>query len=315
MYNVEIQAEDSGGIKASLPVTVTVANDAEGVEPTITTRRPPATYRENGTSAVYTFRASEPQRGPIRWSLEGTDWEDFTITADSSGRGVLAFISPPDYEKPGDSDGQNDYELTVIATDEDGHVDRLSFTITVTEVDEGPEVSGPSSFSINENESLPNAVYTARDPEGSNVARWSVGGRDGGDFFITQGGTLYFRSPPDYERPADSNRDNMYEVTIQPSDGRNNGSYPVTVTVTNVNEAPIITTTSRTAFSQPENRISTLSTFRATDPEGGTVKWLVAGTDDGRLFTIDERGQFSFREENPPDFDAPRMWTATTFTT
>ena len=219
---------------------------------------------------------------------------------------MLAFISPPDYENPEDSDRGNDYELTVIATDEDSHVDRLSFTITVTEVDEGPEVSGPSSFSINENESLPDAVYTARDPEGSNVARWSVGGRDGGDFTITQGGTLYFRSPPDYERPADSNRDNVYEVTIQPSDGRNNGSYPVTVTVTNVNEAPIITTTSRTAFSQPENRTSTLSTFRATDPEGGTVKWLVAGTDDGRLFTIDERGQFSFREENPPDFDDPK---------
>ena len=306
VYNVKSGARTRvGGNKASLPVTVTVANDAEGVEPTITTRRPPATYRENGTSAVYTFRASEPQRGPISWSLQGADSGDFIITGVGSGRAVLAFSSPPDYEKPADSDGQNDYELTVIATDEDGHIDRLSFTITVTEVDEGPEVSGPSSFSINENESLPDAVYTATDPEGLNVARWSVGGRDGGDFFITQGGTLYFRSPPDYERPADSNRDNMYEVTIQPSDGRNNGSYPVTVTVTNVNEAPIITTTSRTAFSQPENRTSTLSTFRATDPEGGTVTWLVAGTDDGRLFTIDERGQFSFREENPPDFDNP----------
>ena len=304
MYNVEIQATDSGGIKASLPVTVTVANDAEGEEPAITTRRPPATYRENGTSAVYAFRASEPQRGPVSWSLEGTDREDFTITADSSGRGVLEFTSPPDYENAADSDRQNDYELTVIATDEDGHVDRLSFTITVTEVDEGPEVSGPASFSIAENEGLPNAVYTATDPEGLNVARWSVGGRDGGDFFITQGGTLYFRSPPDYESPADSDRDNVYEVTIQPSDGRNNGAYPVTVTVTNVNEAPTITTTSRTAFSQPENRSSTLYTFRATDPEGGTVTWLAAGP-DGSLFIIDEGGRFSFREENPPDFDNP----------
>ena len=304
VYNVEIQATDDGGNPATLPVTVTVENDAEGEEPTITTRRPPATYRENGTSAVYTFRASEPQRGPIRWSVEGTDRDDFTITADSGGRGVLAFTSPPDYENAADSDRQNDYELTVIATDEDGHVDRLSFTITVTEVDEGPEVSGSASFTIAENEGLPNAVYTATDPEGSNVARWSVGGRDGGDFFITQGGTLYFRSPPDYESPADSDRDNVYEVTIQPSDGRNNGAYPVTVTVGNVNEAPIITTTSRTAFSQPENRTSTLSTFRATDPEGGTVTWLAAGPDGG-LFTIDEGGRFSFREDDPPDFDAP----------
>ncbi len=305
VYNVEIQAEDSGGIKASLPVRVTVENDAEGVEPTITTRRPPATYRENGTSAVYTFRASEPQRGPISWSLEGADSGDFIITGVGSGRAVLAFSSPPDYEKPADSDGQNDYELTVIATDEDGHVDRLSFTITVTEVDEGPEVKGPSAFTIAENGSLSNAVYTATDPEGSNVARWSVGGRDGGDFFITQGGTLYFRSPPDYERPADSNRNNEYEVTIQPSDGRNNGAYPVTVTVTNVNEPPEIRSGSKTSFMQQENRTSRLHTYSATDPEGGTVTWLVAGTDDGRLFTIDARGQFSFREENPPDFDDP----------
>ena len=303
VYNVEIQAEDSGGIEASLPVTVTVENDAEGVEPTITTRRPPATYRENGTSAVYTFRASEPQRGPIRWSLEGTDWEDFTITADSSGRGVLAFISPPDYENPEDSDRGNDYELTVIATDEDGHVDRLSFTITVTAVDEGPEVSGPSTFSINENESLPDAVYTAKDPEGRNVARWSVGGRDGGDFFITQGGTLYFRSPPDYESPADSDRDNVYEVTIQPSDGRNNGAYPVTVTVTDVDEPPEFRKGSKDSFSYRENGAAALYTYRATDPEGAEVTWSVSGV-DARAFTIDrDTGVLTFR--NPPDHDAP----------
>ena len=304
VYNVEIQAEDSGGIEASLDVTVTVANDAEGVEPTITTRRPPATYRENDTRTVYTFRASDPQRGPIGWSLEGNDAEDFTIDRDSSGRGMLAFISPPDYENPEDSDGQNDYELTVIATDQDGHVDRLSFTITVTEVDEGPEVSGPPSFEIDENGSLSNAVYTATGPEGLNVARWSVGGRDGGDFFITQGGTLYFRSPPDYESPADSGRDNVYEVTIQPSDGRNNGAYPVTVTVTDVDEPPEIKSGSKTSFMQPENRTSRLHTYSAADPEGGTVTWAVVGLDAG-LFTIDERGQFSFREENPPDFDNP----------
>ena len=304
VYNVVVQATDDGGNPDTLDVTVTVANDAEGEEPTISTRRPPPTYRENDTRTVYTFRASDPQRDTITWSLSGRDRGDFTITPDSSGRGVLAFSIPPDYENPEDSDRQNDYELTVIATDEDDNVDRLSFTITVTEVDEGPEVSGPPSFSIAENEGLPNAVYTATDPEGLNVARWSVGGRDGGDFFITQGGTLYFRSPPDYESPADSDRDNVYEVTVQPSDGRNNGAYPVLVNVTNVNEAPTITTTSRTAFSQPENRTSTLYTFRATDPEGGTVTWLAAGPDGG-LFIIGEGGRFSFREEKPPDFDNP----------
>ena len=304
VYNVVVQAADDGRNVDTLDVTVTVANDAEGEEPTITTRRPPATYRENDTRTVYTFRASDPQRGAtITWTLEGTDWEDFTITADGSGRGVLAFISPPDYENAADSDGQNDYELTVIATDEDDNVDRLSFTITVIAVDEGPEVSGPSSFEIDENGSLPNAVYTATDPEGSNVARWSVGGRDGGDFFITQGGTLYFRSPPDYERPADSDRDNVYEVTIQPSDGRNNGAYPVTVTVTDVDEPPEFRKGSKDSFSYRENAAAALYTYRATDPEGAEVTWSVSGA-DGDHFKIDsETGVLTFK--NPPDHDDP----------
>ena len=304
VYNVVVQAMDDGNNPATLPVTVTVANDAEGVEPTITTRRPPATYRENDTRTVYTFRASDPQRGAtITWTLEGTDWEDFTITADSSGRGMLAFISPPDYENAADSDGQNDYELTVIATDEDDNVDRLSFTITVIAVDEGPEISGPSSFEIDENGSLPNAVYTAADPEGSNVARWSVGGRDGGDFFITQGGTLYFRSPPDYERPADSDRDNEYEVTIQPSDGRNNGAYPVTVTVNDVDEPPEFRKGSKDSFSYRENGAAALYTYQATDPEGADVTWSVSGADAGRFDIGGETGVLTFRE--PPDHDDP----------
>ena len=304
VYEVTIEARDDGSNTRALSVTVTVTNDAESVEPTISTRRPPTTYRENGTSAVYTFRASEPQRGPITWSLQGDDRADFTLTVDSSGRGVLAFSSPPDYENPADADRLNDYELKVIATDEDGHRDWLSFTVTVTDVNEGPEVSGPSTFTIAENGRLSNAGYTATDPEGQHIARWSVGGRDGGDFFITQGGTLYFRSLPDYDRPADSDRDNVYEVTIQPSDGRVLGSYPVTVTVTDVNEAPEIRSGSAASFTQQENRTSRLYTYSATDPEEGAVTWSVGGT-DGRLFTIDERGQFSFKEENPPDFDTP----------
>ena len=274
------------------------------MEPTISTRNPPSTYRENGTSTVYTFRASDPQRQSITWSLQGEDRADFTLTVDSSGRGVLSFSSPPDYEIPADSNRGNDYELTVVATDEDSHHDRLSFTVTVTEVNEGPEVSGPSTFTIAENGRLSNAVYTARDPEGGHIARWSVGGRDGGDFFITQGGTLYFRSLPDYDRPADSDRDNVYEITIQPSDGRVLGSYTVTVTVTDVNEAPEIRSGSTTSLTQQENRTSRLYSYSATDPEEGAVTWSVGGT-DGNNFTIDERGQFSFREENPPDFDTP----------
>ena len=137
-------------------------------------------------------------------------------------------------------------------------------------------------------------------PEGGSVTRWTVGGSDGGDFNISQEGVLTFRNLPDYERPADSNRDNVYELQVRPYDGRYYGSFDVTVTVTDVNERPTITSTSSsaTALRQYENVTSRLYTYRATDPERSTVTWSVGGT-DGRFFAIDESGQFSFKEENP----------------
>ena len=313
VYDVTVQARDDGFNTASLPVTVTVSNDPEGVEPTISTRRPPSTYRENGSSTVYTFRASEPQRGPISWSLEGTDGGDFAITKDSSGRGALTFSPSPDFENPSDSDRQNDYELTVVATDEDGHSDKLSFTITVTEVNEGPEISrvgsAPGSVPENYDPSSVLARYAATDPEdpSAQITRWSTSGRDGGDFIMNEQGELRFRHTPDYERPADSNRNNVYEVTVRASDGRVYGNFDETITVTPVNEPPTITTTgsSATALRQNENLTSRLYTYRATDPEGGsTIAWSVGGV-DARFFAIDERGQFSFREENPPNYEIP----------
>ena len=172
-YLVTVQAQDDGFNIARLGVTVMVTNDAEGVEPTISTRTPPATYRENGTSAVYTFRATDPQRDPLTWSLEGDDGGDFTITEDSSGRGVLAFSTPPDFEALADLDRDNDYELTVIATDEDSHADRLEVTITVTDectsAGEPPCAPSRSGVSSASDTSLRVTWSTPRTPSGTSI--------------------------------------------------------------------------------------------------------------------------------------------------
>ena len=308
LYEIAVVATDEQRLTDSFDVTVTVTNHAESVEPTISTRRPPAAYRENGTSTVYNFRASDPQRGPIAWSRTGTDASAFAL----SDSGELTFVSPPDFESPSDSDLQNDYELTVVATDEDSHSDRLAFTITVTDVNEGPEItrvgSDPGSVAENYGQTQVLARYTAIDPEDTNakISRWGTSGRDGGDFVMNEQGELRFRYSPDYERPADSNRDNIYEMTVRASDGRYYGTFEETVTVMPVNEAPTITTTSSSAtgLRQPENRTSRLYTYRATDPEGSSITWSLGGADGG-FFTIDQRGEFSFSENTPPDFEFP----------
>ena len=99
---------------------------------------------------------------------------------------------------------------------------------------------------------------------------------------------MTFRNTPNYESPADSNRDNEYLVSVRASDGRYYGYFNVTVTVEDVNEPPEINTGSRTEFTFRENGTGSLYTFRATDPERGTITWLKAGV-DATFFTIDER--------------------------
>ena len=303
VYEVEIRPYD-GRYYGSFDVTVTVVDVNE--PPTITTTSSSATtlrQNENLTTRLYTYRATDPEGGTtITWSVGGVDGRFFII--DERGQFSFSESSPPDYEIPGDSGGDNVYDATIQVRDDGGNTASLPVTVTVTEVNEGPEVMGTDRFTISENRNLTNSAYSARDPELSNVVSWRLAGRDAGDFAITQGGTLYFRSPPDYEQPADSNRDNVYEVSVSPSDGRNTGSFEVTVTVTDVNEPPEFRRGSTTYFTQPENRTSRLYTYSAADPEQGAITWTVGGT-DGNFFAIDERGQFSFREESPPDFDTP----------
>ena len=85
-------------------------------------------YPENGTSDLYTYRATDPEGNDLTWGLSGTDRGAFAI----SETGVLSFIDPPDYESPTDSRRNNVYEVTVEAGDGDGNTARLEVTVTVT---------------------------------------------------------------------------------------------------------------------------------------------------------------------------------------
>ena len=233
--------------------------------------------------------------------MEGTDGEDFAIY-----NGILTFRRLPDFELPVDSDEDNVYEISVVAADRAGLRDTVDAVIAITEQPEGPVIAGGTSFTVTENYDITQVLgsYTATDAKERRPVypRWSLSGRDGGDFVIDPtSGALTFRYAPDYDRPADADRNNVYEVTVRGYDSRAYGNLNVTVTVTAENEPPAFSTGSRTEFTFSENRTGTIYTYRATDPEGGTITWSVSGV-DGSYFTIDDRGTLSFA--NPLDFEA-----------
>ena len=299
-YEVTVRASD-GQVYGTYDVTVTVEAVDEAPEFQSGSRNS-FTYRENGTSDLYTYRATDPEGADVSWSVSGTDGRDFAITTDSSGRGVLSFEEPPDYDDPADDDEDNEYEVTVVATDQTGHAAGLAVTVIVTDVNEGPKVSGTAEYTVRENHEAALGTYTARDPEDPDleITRWSVTGRDGGDFAINEDGELSFRSPPDYERPADGNRDNVYEVTVRASDGSYYGNFEVTVTVEAVNEPPDITGDIEITYQ--ENGDRALETYQATDPEKTDITWGLSGVDAG-AFAISETGELTFR--SVPDYEVP----------
>ena len=90
-YTVTVTATDSFGISSTITVTIKVGDVDEMPE---LVGEAPEEYAENGTGAVATFTAADPEGKSITWTLGGTDAAAFSIE-----NGVLRFMSPPDYER------------------------------------------------------------------------------------------------------------------------------------------------------------------------------------------------------------------------
>ena len=224
--------------------------------------------------------------------LAGPDASHFEIAAN----GDLSFKDPPDYDARADANGDNTYEVTVGVRDTADQTDTVDVTVTVTNVDEAPDVSGPTHVTIEENSTTFVGSYSAIDPEGAAVSWESLAGPDTSYFEIAANGDLRFKSTPDYEARADK----TYEVTVRASDETGHtGTRAVIVTVTNVDEAPTITGEASIEFA--ENTTGTVETYSASDPEGGTIAPSLSGP-DADDFTFNS-GVLSFRAT--PNHEAP----------
>ena len=97
-------------------------------------------YPENGEVAVATYTATDPEdAGAIKWSLAaGDDAEDFEIGESS---GVLTFAETPDYEMAADGDTNNEYTVTVVATDADSMTTEKVVMVEVTNEEEAGTVT------------------------------------------------------------------------------------------------------------------------------------------------------------------------------
>ena len=322
-YSVNVSVSDGkasdGTASTSTDSTITVTITVENVdEPPLIVGETSIEFAENGTGTVDTYSASDPEGAAVTWLLPaGRDGSAFALSAS----GVLTFNAPPDHET------QDMYEVILRASSEGEkgmQTGTLDVTVTVTNVNEPADISFAASggvtvtdnaLSVDENYDGTLASFSASDPEGEAglTYEWSVGGTDRLDFAVTGGGgVLSFAAIPDYELPADSGGNNVYDITVQATEVDDGdpltleltGRLDVTVTITNENERPVVRRSSGTGpFSIEENSGTDVGRFVATDPEGQGVTWSLETTGDHGRFEIDAaNGALSFKEA--PDYES-----------
>ena len=285
-YEVTVTATDAdGNIAPAVPFTVTVTNVRETATLTITglTNRSVA---ENESFTGPTPTLTGTPIGEVAWTLDGADAADFTIAA---ATGVVSMV-PRDFENPQDANVDNDYEVTVTATDADGNIaPAVPFTVTVTNVRETATltITGLTNRSVAENESFTGPTPALTGTPIGEVA-WTLDGADAADFTIAAATGVVSMVPRDYENPQDANVDNVYEVTVTATDADGNiaPAVPFTVTVTNVRETATLTITGLTNRSVAENDVVHVGAPTLTGTPVGSVTWSLDGN-DASAFTID----------------------------
>ena len=154
-YMVTLMAEDSFGDSDTIMVTIMV-NDVDEV-PEVTGDAT-VEYAENGTGAVATYTAVDPEMTAIAsWSLGGDDAGDFSIEG-----GVLMFKESPDFEMAMDTGTDNIYMVTVQAMDSTRKTGMEMVAVEVTNVEE----AGMVTLSALQPQSNVELTATLTDPDG-----------------------------------------------------------------------------------------------------------------------------------------------------
>ena len=286
-----------GKYENSTEIVLDILVDEANEPPVFTSSSDPISVNENFSAVMHTAAASDPEDDALTYSLAGSDAEAFSIDASS---GALSFANAPDFEAPTDANSDNTYELSLQASDGKASVSQ-SLSISVTDVNEAPSITSAASADVTENSTGTIHTAAASDPEG-NTLTYTISGTDADDFNIdSSSGALSFAEAPDFEIPTDADGDNTYQLSLEASDGTNTSSQALTISVSNVNEAPTIT--SATTASLAENDDGFSYTIIASDVDADdTHTYSIVGGADKALLILDG-AELSF--VSAPDYETP----------
>lgn len=144
-----------------------------------------------------------------------------------------------------------------------------------------PVFTSADSATVAENAAATTVVYkaVATDADGDPIT-YTLGGTDAGAFNISATGDVTLKAPADFETKA------SYSFQVIASDGEHSTTKAVTLNVTDVNDAPVITSGAEETIAENSPIATVVYTAIATDQDGDVLTFSLTG-DDADAFNID----------------------------
>ncbi len=285
-YQVLVEVTDNSpynlqdmGVLQVISVTVENVNEVPTFKDEI------FTLPENSTegTVIGTLVATDPEEATLTYSI--------TNNPDPNNNGTPAFLLQDDQLLVNDQEDLN-YEtnptlsITAQASDGSGTDDAtigtndVTITVNLTDVNEAPIITSPNTVDVPENTREVLTVQ-ATDPEGDSLTFSIIGGADADSFQINpHTGNLSFKTAPDFENLASAANTNTYQVQVEVIDnGKLTAVQLISVTVTDVNEAPTFNNQTFTLLENSTNN-TLIGTLSAIDPEGATLTYSITNNSD-----------------------------------
>ena len=306
-YSFGFFAYDGNGGEDFILVTINVTdvdetseNNAPVFKDGSSTTRSIAENTASGANIGSPIAATDADDDTLTYTLGGTDASSFGIASTS---GQLRTSAALNYET------KSSYSVSVSVSDSNGGSDSIPVTINVTNVNEAPSfASSTATRSIAENTAANTnigSVVTATDPD-SDTLSYTLGGTDASSFGIV-GTTGQLRTSAALDRETKAS----YAVTVTASDGSLSDTISVTISITNVNEAPTFasSTATRSIAENTATNQNIGAAFTATDVDSGnTITYSIPTTGDAAAFSIvSNTGQL--KTKNALNYESKNAYT------
>ena len=229
------------------------------------------------------FLSGDTPVGKVTYTLGGTDAALFTIDPNTG----QVSMEPRDFETPEDANGDNIYELSITATDEDANSVRESWRVTIEDLNDIFTIDAIADTTIDENTEYTGPVPALSGDAPIGNVTYTLGGTDAALFTINPTTGQVSMEPRDFEVPEDANSDNIYELSITATDeDANSARESWRVTIEDVNElitGTVTSTNMRDIWVYPTPAEDQLNI--ELGPTHGIIKQVVIRTIPGQVLS------------------------------